>query len=79
MALLSYLGILVLIPLLRQGFRIHKVPRKSGLTLFIVEIIYTVLNRLIMAIFGKMFIIGPLFSMIFWHSVLLCWVLPFSV
>ncbi|MGI6743732.1 MAG: hypothetical protein ACOX4O_08750 [Eubacteriales bacterium] len=66
MALLSYLGILVLIPLFAAKDSAYtRFHASQGLTLFIVEIVYTVLNRLIMALFGKMFIIGPLFSMIF--------------
>jgi ribosomal protein L37E len=66
MALLSYIGILVLIPLFAAKDSAYtRFHASQGLTLFIIEIAYTILNRVVMSIFGGVFIIGPLFSMIF--------------
>lgn len=58
MALLSYIGILVLIPLFAAKDSAYtRFHASQGLTLFIIEIAYTILNRVVMSIFGGVFII----------------------
>ena len=67
MAILSYLGFLVLIPLFAaKDSAFARFHASQGLTLFIFEIVFSIMSNLVLAIFGRMFIIGTMFSVVFW-------------